>query len=526
MKNVGAALLLTLLIGCAQVRAPEGGPKDTEAPTLLWSIPANGSVNVRPDRIVLTFNEKVKLDRIRERLLVSPPMVPAPEVVMGRPHEVLIRLKAPLEANTTYVINIGEAVVDITENNAAAGLAFVFATGPTLDSGSVQGRISHAYAGGPAANIMVAAYHANDTNDLRRGRPAYATRSDAQGRYTLSHMRAGSYRIAALNDRNANLRYDLPSEEIAFHNATIRSDAGATVDLALFQERPEVQTVLEARVLPDRGWRIVFAKPAAAIGLSSLDRTPGKLSWLQEWNTDRDTLLLWPTDTTLLNGQRFQLLEDRVPLDSLTFRAMAPMPFRLGLRASGTGTERVLLAERPIARIDTTRLLHIHDSSGTAIGARMDSIRPRNIALRVPANASGELTALPGALTDHHGGTHDTLRIRLDAVRQTATGILIATLRGDTAGNAPAKGVLQLLDAQDKLRAQVQVEALPFKATWPELPAGAYKLRFIADLDGDGRWTPGNYRTGTLPEPVYHHPERTDLRAGWETEVIWDHWPL
>ncbi|HRQ83964.1 MAG TPA: Ig-like domain-containing protein, partial [Flavobacteriales bacterium] len=67
-----------LMAGCAQVKEPQGGPKDTAPPALLDASPAYGSTQFTGNRIVLRFDERVKLDRVRERLLVSPPLALPP----------------------------------------------------------------------------------------------------------------------------------------------------------------------------------------------------------------------------------------------------------------------------------------------------------------------------------------------------------------------------------------------------------------------------------------------------------------
>ena len=138
-KSAWAVLSVALLAACAQVKEPQGGPKDTEPPHLLSAEPADGSIRFSGKRIVLHFDERVKLDRVRERLLVSPPLAKAPDVMVSGSKDVAITLNAPLAANTTYTFNIGEAVQDLSEGNPAAGLSFVVSTGDHVDSLSVKG---------------------------------------------------------------------------------------------------------------------------------------------------------------------------------------------------------------------------------------------------------------------------------------------------------------------------------------------------------------------------------------------------
>ena len=91
-KSAWVLLLPVLLAACAQIREPQGGPKDTEPPKLLSSEPVDGSIRFSGKRIVLHFDERVKLDRVRERLLVSPPLAKAPDVLVSGSKDVVITL--------------------------------------------------------------------------------------------------------------------------------------------------------------------------------------------------------------------------------------------------------------------------------------------------------------------------------------------------------------------------------------------------------------------------------------------------
>ncbi|HMZ50295.1 MAG TPA: Ig-like domain-containing protein, partial [Flavobacteriales bacterium] len=131
MKRFHVAFLILLFAACAQTRELSGGAKDTIAPLLLSAEPPDGTVRFANDRITLRFNERVRLDRVRDRLLISPPLEKIPDVTIRAGQEVVIHLRAPLLPNTTYTFNIGDAVTDITENNSAAGLTYVVSTGNT-----------------------------------------------------------------------------------------------------------------------------------------------------------------------------------------------------------------------------------------------------------------------------------------------------------------------------------------------------------------------------------------------------------
>ena len=523
MMRWPAIIPCLLAFGCAQVRDPQGGPQDRTAPMLVQAIPPDGSTHFQARRIVLRFDERIKLDRVRERLLISPAPIPAPEVVLGGSHEVHILLRGPLAPHTTYLFNIGESVADLTEGNAASGLTYVVSTGDHIDSLSIVGTVHDALSGAPASKVLVLAHVDGDTSNLAHGRPAYFTRSDSAGRYALPHMRAGSFRITALVDRNANYRYDLPSEEIAFGDSAVEA-GGQGPALRMFRERATTQQASEVKVLPDRCWRLALARPSAGVTLRQLDRDDDPLTWAAEWNHERDTVLLWPSDTALLQGQRFVMLEDGLPVDTIVYRASGPMPYHPTLRsAEDPLTGRIhLMASRPLATHDTTRIRASVDSIVVASDGRIDTLDRRSFHFHAPPPTGTRLELLPGAFTDIYGATNDTTRIVLDPAAMDQTGSLKVQVRSDSSLIATAGPfILQLSDGQGRVVRRTTGPTLPFQAEWARLPAGTYALALVVDRDGDGRWTTGNWLSGDQPEEVLHQSGRIDLRAGWEQVITW-----
>ena len=43
------------------------------------------------------------------------------------------------------------------------------------------------------------------------------------------------------------------------------------------------------------------------------------------------------------------------------------------------------------------------------------------------------------------------------------------------------------------------------------------------DLNGDGRWTTGDWSEKRQPEPVYYFPSKLALRANWDFEETFDY---
>jgi hypothetical protein len=85
--------------------------------------------------------------------------------------------------------------------------------------------------------------------------------------------------------------------------------------------------------------------------------------------------------------------------------------------------------------------------------------------------------------------------------------------------------IIQLLDKSEKLVAENYMTK-DGKTVFPLLDPGVYRLRVIYDLNGDRKWTTGDFTAHRQPEPVSYYPAEIELRSGYELEFTdskaWD----
>ena len=138
--NILPFLMAFLMTRCANQVAPTGGPKDTSPPKVVQAVPENRSVGFNERRIEITFDEYVTLNNASQQVLFSPPLTNKPDIKLGN-KTVVIKLKEELRPNTTYTIQFGEAVKDLHEGNIFKDYAYSFATGETLDTLTLAGKV-------------------------------------------------------------------------------------------------------------------------------------------------------------------------------------------------------------------------------------------------------------------------------------------------------------------------------------------------------------------------------------------------
>ena len=195
--------LLILLTACASIGNPDGGPYDEVAPSFVSSTPQPYATAVKDGKIVLEFNENIKLEKAFEKVVVSPPQLEMPEInYSGK--RITIQLLDTLKPNTTYSVDFNDAVVDNNEGNPLENFAFVFSTGNNVDTLAVSGTVLDASNLEPIKGMLVGAYKAGSDTLFSTTPFERLSRTDSRGRFTIKGLAPGSYRIYALADANQN----------------------------------------------------------------------------------------------------------------------------------------------------------------------------------------------------------------------------------------------------------------------------------------------------------------------------------
>ena len=204
----------TLIIGCASLTTPSGGPKDSKPPVLIKSIPSPNQTNFKGKTVELIFNEFVKLNNPKEEIIISPS--PGKNIeIKSNGTKVTITPKDNWQDSTTYSIVLREGVQDITESNSPPNLKIAFSTGPNIDSLNMSGTIKNLLLGTPADKVTVALY-SSDTFNIFSHTPSYFTKTDKNGKYKLENIKAGRYGIYAFDDKNKNLKVESRTERYGF----------------------------------------------------------------------------------------------------------------------------------------------------------------------------------------------------------------------------------------------------------------------------------------------------------------------
>ena len=70
-----AALVLTVVASCARMGHPDGGWYDDTPPFVVSATPADGATDVKAKKVIINFNEYIKIENAQEKVIVSPPQL-------------------------------------------------------------------------------------------------------------------------------------------------------------------------------------------------------------------------------------------------------------------------------------------------------------------------------------------------------------------------------------------------------------------------------------------------------------------
>ncbi|HTR99914.1 MAG TPA: Ig-like domain-containing protein, partial [Bacteroidota bacterium] len=196
-----------ILAGCAGQVPPPGGPRDTVPPAVIRTVPDTNATRVSPKAITLEFSKYVDRRSVEESIFISPPLGELTYDWSGR--EVTLTYTGALRPATTYVVSVGTDVADLREgNHMASSFALAFATGDSIDRGSISGRVFDE----KPAGVLIFAYRLGgirpDTLDPSHSKPDYVTQTGSAGTFALVHLAMDSYRVFAVRDEYHNLVYD------------------------------------------------------------------------------------------------------------------------------------------------------------------------------------------------------------------------------------------------------------------------------------------------------------------------------
>ena len=393
--------------------SPDGGWYDDTPPRVVGASPADRGTDVTTKKVVIDFNEFIKIENAQEKVIVSPPQIEQAEVkAAGK--RIIIELKDSLKENTTYTVDFSDAITDNNEGNPMGNYTFSFSTGDHIDTLEVAGYVLNAEDLEPIKGILVGLYPYDTPDSVFRTEPMMrVSRTNGSGFFAIKGVAPGSYKAFALNDADGNFIFSQKSEIIAWSNDSIvPSWKPDTRQDTVWRDSLHIDNILRVpytHFLPDDVTLLAFQELQTDRYLLKSERPqPEKLAFyftyghdslpeikglnfnadnslVAEYSAKRDTVFYWLSDTTLIQQDTLQLEARYWTTDTLGI--LQPKTDTL------TFMPKVSYAKRLKDRQKEMEKWLKEQEKKKKRGDRYDSIYPVK-PLELKINPSGQLTPL------------------------------------------------------------------------------------------------------------------------------------
>ena len=582
IKTLYGLLLLFILYACASQGYPEGGPFDETPPRLVKSNPNANALQHKGNKIELFFSEYISVEKPTEKVIITPPQETMP-VIRALGKKISVELKDKLKPNTTYTFDFTDAIVDKNENNPLEGFTFAFATGDVIDSLMISGLLLNAEDLEPVSNVITGIHSNLEDSAFTSVSFLRTTMTNERAKFNIRNIAPGTYRLYALKDENRNYKFDQRTEEIAFYDSLIVPSFEPAVRMdTIWKDTLNIDTIKEVhytRFTPDDVVLFLFkedfqtqylskkertAQNQLAFHFNSADSLPPKIylmkensienireNWyIQEFSPDKRDITYWLTDSLLYKRDTIRLETDYwatdtlfklAPVtDTLNFAWKKPPPpkkskkdkdtaiidflkidFSLNSSANVYDTLKVTFSE-PVVKFDSTKLF-IRQKVDTLWEDRsfpivQDTLNPRIFYINNNWDYGQEYQVVidSAEIYSIYGKWNDSTAVQFKfKAQEEYVNIYVKIIGGEGAGFG------QLLNSADK---PVRTSALyNGELVFEDLPPGKYYLRYIEDLNGNGKWDTGNFARRLQPEKVYYYDQVIDLpRKNSDQDLQWD----
>lgn len=515
-------LTSVLFFSCARISSPEGGPQDMTPPTLVSSIPANEQTNYTGNTIVLTFDEYVNTQAIENNLIITPAIEGEGTLKSKiKKKSVILTFKDAWKDSTTYNINFGNTIQDVTNRNIPPDLNLSFSTGDYIDSLQISGVISDLYSKEPVEKALVSLYSITDTLDITSGSASYYARTDTSGYYQFKNLPPGEYFIYSALDKNNNQKADPDGELYGFYTDSLKLESNITgIDFDI--QRLDI-TPLKVSTARHFGkyFDIEFNKAIVSYDVLNNDSVayrPLEDNKLRFYNTrflynDTIPMIITANDSINSNLQdtvKFYFNESKIDSDKFDY-TVSPSSNSLipnsKITMDFTKPIKSYDQDSLIFQIDSLTSFNLPDSLFTWNTTRTQVSWNMNLENYIKEDQSLKMLLRPGAFFSIENDTSKATFKNLRLFKLDDSGIINGSVDTDAQNY-----IIQLLDSRSLQVIQTKYNEASFSFEY--LNAGTYLVKVIIDTNGNRLWDIGNILERTQAEPViYYLDDFTNTRA-------------
>lgn len=512
-----------LIYGCANMRAPEGGPRDKTPPKAINMTPKNLTTNFKADKITIEFDEYFNLQGEFKEFSISPEQEKTP-VLKKRQRKLEISFIDSLEKNTTYTLNFGNAIVDANEGNILKNFTYVFSTGPKLDSLSIHGKVINTVTGKPEFDATVFILPLSRDTLFGKRKPSIFTSTDSSGNFRLNNLRKDTYKIYALKETAGDKIYQQLTDQVGFlKDPIVLTKNIDTIQLGLFKELATNFRLLDRKLNPDGSLFLSFNQQLVKPELVIIEPKDFSTDKLVRFTKNNDSVKVWLKEMTF-DSLKIAIKSDGKALDTVSFSREKKDTY---VRANQI-TDNLILSSQlnpykpyrlftnfPVAKIDPSKIKFLEDSiPRTTFTLERDSTDILAATLKYAWNnrVTYNITYGEGTFIDFFGNKSKEFKRTFKLASADDYSTLTLTVEVPEAGN---NYVIELLNDKKEVVARQSITKNT-KINYINYKTGTYSARAIYDSNKNDKWDTGSLKDQTQPEKIWYIQKELIFRSNFE----------
>ncbi len=518
-------VLATLIYGCAAMQTPQGGPKDTTPPKVLKMTPENLTTNFKAKKIVIEFDEYVKLNNEFKEFSISPELERAPEL-KAKLKKLEITLPDTLEKNTTYTLNFGKSIVDLNESNELKNFSYAFATGPTLDSLSISGNVTNALTLEPEIEATVFILPLSRDSLFGKKRAAIFTLTDSSGNFKLNNLKKDTYKIYALKEKSGDRIYQQISDEIGFIKEPFLLDKNIdSLHLSVFKELAPDFRLLDRKLNADGSIFMNFNQQLKNPDLTVIFPSTVDQGKLLQFNKTKDSVTLWLNDLSF-DSAKVVVKDNGKVLDTAkftrskrdTYNRVVNISDNLDGGSLNPFKDLTITFNFPLKSLDESKILLLEDSIPRKFTLEKDSTNMLKYHIKYKWRAKEEYILLlrENAATAIFDAKNKEIKKSFTLGDANDYGTLTLSVEPP---DTTKSYILEIVNKDKNI-----ISSFPItKKTSVKLnkyKQGVYYGRIVYDQNKNGIWDTGNLKEGKQPEAIWYEPKELSIRANWDRNEI------
>ncbi|MND44003.1 hypothetical protein D3C80_348290 [compost metagenome] len=370
-------------------------------------------------------------------------------------------------------------------------------------------------------NVIIALYP-TDKETLYKQKPILYTSITTGGKFELNNIKNGSYNIYAIADDNGNKRFD-EEEYLGFLDKPVDLQKDSTtLNFTISPQIPRKTRVRENKYYEGK-ILIKLNYPDDSVKYNVLFPEDFKNKISLEKATS-DSVSIW-LPSTKFDSTRIELTKQGKPFDTILVRnfnqdpKMAPIKITDNLTSEllKPGDTYNLIFSRPLKDLDKTKIELLEDSvkkTNFTVSLKPNAIREYIVTYSWDTTKTYEINIKENQLADVFGKTNSSYKRKFIPDSTANYGTVSANF-----SIAPGKQyIAQVLTSSNEVVRELLIsenKVYYFTIVNPD----RYKLRYIEDVNKNGKWDIGQVEKGIQPEPVFYYKDEIAVRAGWEIEI-------